>query len=80
MILHYKNSHSDVLFGFREILQFVTVHPNFSETRYLISDIGALCEVESIHTCITVHSEIEKSTQFCVFLGGSVRNWQPIDA
>ena len=56
----------------------MTVHPNCSETRYGISDIEALCEVESILTSISVRSETEKSTQFCVFLSGSMRKWHTI--
>ena len=80
MILQYQKSHSDVLFRFRENLQLVTVHPNCSETKYLINDIEALCKVESIIIIITVRSETEKSTRICDFLSGWVRKWHKINA
>ena len=57
----------NVLFGFRDILQYVTVPPNLSETRYCISENEALYGVKAILISVNEPSKREKRTQFCVF-------------
>ena len=90
MIIQHQNSNSDVLFRFREILQFLTVHPNCSDIEverlyYLCICVAKQktlinCAVTMQPTCgpAPLFSHIQKTTGFMMRLLKSMSFFQVI--